>query len=344
MISPVRPINWQTDPMQDLNGDFTQNTLLNNAHVLYRQSIKAPEDVVVSPDGKVYTGLANGDIVRIDISRMDMSLSDRKQNDITSAEIIANTNGRPLGLKFDKRGNLIIADALKGLIKLSPNGNITVLASQFEGQDMLLVDYVDIAKSGDIYFSDASTRFKLETHLLDFIEASSTGRILKYSADTKQVSLVVDNLFFANGLALGPNDEYMIIAETGRARLLKHYLKGSKSGETEVFIDSLPAMPDNISYNGKDKFWVGLVTMRDWRIESLSEWPVVRRIIGAFPTKMFAPTDGYGFVISVNTQGEVVNNLQTPAKYTLITSAVEHDGKLIMGSLTNSGIAVYDLP
>ena len=43
-----------------------------------------------------------------------------------SLGIFVNTGGRPLGLDFDASGNLIIADAYKGLLSADKNGNITI--------------------------------------------------------------------------------------------------------------------------------------------------------------------------------------------------------------------------
>ena len=55
------------------------------------------------------------------------------------------------------------------------------------------------------------------------------------------------NVFsFANGIEIDPSGKYLLICETGRARLHKYYLTGEKAGTSEVFIDSLPGIPDNI--------------------------------------------------------------------------------------------------
>ena len=45
--------------------------------------------------------------------------------DGSAQEIFANTGGRVLGFDFDAFGNLIAADAMKGLLSISPEGRIT---------------------------------------------------------------------------------------------------------------------------------------------------------------------------------------------------------------------------
>ena len=46
-----------------------------------------------------------------------------------------------------------------------------------------------------------------------------------------------------------------------RARCQRYWLKGEKAGSVGSFIDNLPAFPDNIKYDGKGHFWIGLVAV-----------------------------------------------------------------------------------
>ena len=68
-----------------------------------------------------------------------------------------NTGGRPLGLKFNPQGDLIVADAYSGLLSINMDGEITVLSTEYEGVPFLLTDDLDIASDGMIYFEDASS-------------------------------------------------------------------------------------------------------------------------------------------------------------------------------------------
>jgi sugar lactone lactonase YvrE len=64
-----------------------------------------PESVAIDRDGRVYTGLQNGRVVRM--------LADG-----SGVEPFAQTFGWPLGMKFDAGGNLIVADAFRGLLSV----------------------------------------------------------------------------------------------------------------------------------------------------------------------------------------------------------------------------------
>lgn len=330
-LSPARPVEWRPDMMSSLTGSLAKNNKLDVAS-LVNSGIKGPEDITVDNNGWLHTGLKDGRIVKFHPSQPSQIVT------------LANTGGRPLGLRFDANGNLIVADAVKGLLSLSPNGNITVLASTFNGKRLLLVDHLDIAQSGDIYFSDASARFGLNDYILDFIEASASGRVFKYAVNTGEISLLLDGLFFSNGIVLGPNDDYLIVAETGRSRLLKYYLNGDRAGQYEVFLDALPAMPDNLYFDENETIWVGLVAMRNQQIEKLAAYPGVRRLLGAVPANMLKPIGAYGFVIGVNLNGKITHNFQTEQGYKSISAAFEHEGSLYLGSLEGDGIAKFDLP
>ena len=72
-------------------------------------------------------------------------------------------------------GQLIVADAALGLLSISPEGDIEVLADSVAGDKMLFVDDLDIAADGTIWFSDASARYDYHHNLYDFLEGRSSG-------------------------------------------------------------------------------------------------------------------------------------------------------------------------
>ena len=69
----------------------------------------------------------------------------RLNPDGSNAENWANTKGRPLGIDFDSSGNLIVADSIRGLLSIAPDGTISELSVSaggiplgFTGQGVLL--------------------------------------------------------------------------------------------------------------------------------------------------------------------------------------------------------------
>ena len=87
---------------------------------------------------------------------------------------------------------MIAADAMKGLLAITPDRRVTVLADRVAPDDPIrYANAVVVAPDGTIYFTDASTRFSpaewggtLEASVLDIMEQSATGRVLAYDPAT----------------------------------------------------------------------------------------------------------------------------------------------------------------
>lgn len=65
-------------------------------------------------------------------------------------------------------------------------------------------------------------------------------RFFHYVAAKNQSKVLLDDLWFANGVVLSPDNQFAVVAETGRHRLLKYYIDGPKKGKSEVFASGLP--------------------------------------------------------------------------------------------------------
>ena len=108
------------------------------------------------------------------------------------------------------------------------------------------------------------------------------GRLFHYNRSTKKNVMLMDKLWFANGLALSADETFVVVAETIGSRIQKFYLKGSKQGQTETFVEGLPGAPDNITPD-EDGLWVSLVTAADAQHpllpHSLAKLPFVRKFL-----------------------------------------------------------------
>ena len=237
----IDPVAVTVGPNPGFTGLFAPNEALRGVSWLGTAMGRGPEDVWVS-EGLAFTGLEDGRVMRV---RIDAANPE-------TAEQIAHTNGRPLGLQLDRSGNLVVADARRGLLAITSAGKVSVLADRFENQPLKFVDDLDIATDGTIYFTDASQRFGLDEDELDFMEGRATGRLLAFDPHAHSLQMKLDALSFANGVALGPGDEYVLVNETTAHRVTRLWLKGPKAGTREAFVENLPGYPDNISFNGRD--------------------------------------------------------------------------------------------
>ena len=151
-------------------------------------------------------------------------------------------------------------------------------------------------------------------------------------------------LFFANGVALGPNDEYVLVNETGLGRVKRLWLKGSKAGEQDFLIEALPGTPDNINFDGIDTFWIAMPSLRE-NADQLAQQPFIRKLLSVLPgplmTAVVKPTS---FVIGVGLDGKVRENLQDPEfGYHYITSATPCGNTLWLGSLAMRSVGKLSL-
>ena len=73
--------------------------------------------------------------------------------------------GRPLDLKFDKKGNLYVIDAYYGIFQVNvatgEYKNIVNITKPIDGKVPRIPNGIDIAKNGDIYWTDSNTDFAL---------------------------------------------------------------------------------------------------------------------------------------------------------------------------------------
>ena len=327
--APVNAVSWTPPYNPGLTGIFAANQALSAITEVPVGT--APEHVACDAQGRLYTSLDGGAVLRSDTQGQWLELG--------------NTGGRPLGLRPDGQGGLWIADSMAGLLQMDTNGDITILATDLDGVPLRFVDDLDVDSSGRIWFSDASQRFDYTQVALDFFEGSRTGRLLRYDPATQQTDVMMSGLFFANGVTLGPNEDYVLVNETGMGRVHRLWLKGEKAGQQDVFIDELPGTPDNIRFDGENTFWIAMPSLRA-SIDLLAPLPRLRALLSFLPIPWLeAAAQPASFVIGVNLEGEVVHNLQdqdNPFHY--ITGVTPCGDTLYLGSLETEAIGILPKP
>ena len=326
---PIKPVSWESPIDTRTDTIFSLNKKLKGIKIFWNNDgYSGPEDIVIK-NNKIYVGYDNGII-----------MSDNG--------IFSNTKGRPLGMAFDLQGNLIVADAIKGLLSINRNGTIKTLSikSDTDKIPFKFVDDLDIASDGKIYFSDASSKFGYGSDRLELLEHSPNGRLLVYDPKTNKTTTLLKNLYFANGIALSTDESFVLVNETYMYRIQKYWLKGDKAGTSEIFIENLPGFPDNISSNEKGIFWVALFNPRNNFIEMSSNKPFLREIVLRLPESLQPQPINHSFVLGLDENAKVVHNLQyqSDEAYSPITSVKQYNDNLYFGSLTYSGWGMIKIP
>ncbi|NNG01341.1 MAG: SMP-30/gluconolactonase/LRE family protein [Desulfobacteraceae bacterium] len=330
--APIDPAAFTPLKPPTLTGALAPNQLLQEAQLLALGEIDGPEEVAVDLQGCIYGGTRNGKIMRL--------LPDGK------LETFADTEGRPFGMQFDRKGNLVVCDAYKGLLSIDPQGKIDVLSNSAEGIPFRFTDALDISKAGIVYFTDASSRYEQHEYLYDLLESKPHGRFMRYDPATGRTEVLLKKLYFANGVALSQQEDFVLINETYRYRIVRYWLKGPMAGTSEIFIDNLPGFPDNVSSNQKGTFWLALFTVRNDLMDRLHPFPFLKSQLSKLPRPFWPKPQPYGLVLALDEQGDIILSLHDPTGKHLreITSVREHGGYLYMGSLHNDRIGKYKLP
>ena len=115
-----------------------------------------------------------------------------------------------------------------------------------DGVPFGLPNDVEVASDGRIYFSDSSSVWGINESLYDLLEARPNGRLLRYDPKTGQSEVLLDGLYYANGVTLSKDEGFVLVNETFRYRITRYWLTGVRAGSSEVFIDNLPGFPDGI--------------------------------------------------------------------------------------------------
>lgn len=203
--------------------------------------------------------------------------------------------------------------------------------------------------------------------------ANPSGRLVYLQRGTKKPKVLLENLWFANGVALSPEEDFVVVSDQNRNTLLKYWLKTEKEGTSEVFADRLPGSVDNITPDAKG-FWAALVVTSDPDhpniFQSMAPLSYVRRFLARIlhlvemlfkKIDHFYPNKFSKNVVaraqSLPTYPFVMNNRATVLRFdwngnilaayhsydsAIYTHVLESNGKLYLGSFVHDYIARVD--
>lgn len=331
---PIEPVSWNAPAAPGYTGAHIPNNRLAGLQLIALGSEEGPEHVVLTRDGKLYAAMASGAILRMN-------------PDGTAMEVFVNTGGRVLGFDFDVAGNLIAADAMRGVLTIAPDRTIHMLVDTVQGVPMRYPNSVVVASNGKIYLTDSSTRFApsvwggtFEASMLDIVEQSATGRVIEYDPVHGKARIVAEGLSFANGIALSHDEQTLFVNETGRYRVWKiavtadHLDVAQDSAQASVLFDNLPGYPDNLMRGMDDRIWLGFAKPRNAIIDFMSDKPLLRKMVLRFPRILWPMPEAYGHVMAFTEDGEVAADLQDPTgAYPETTGINETSDRLYVQSL-----------
>jgi len=323
---------------------FALNDRLVNAQAIGLDQVEGPEDVILDRKDRLYGSTRDGNIIRFSGAAF------------AHREVFAHIGGRPLGMQFDKDENLIVCVAGMGVYGVRPNGDVYKVADETartwtklnDDSRIRMADDLDIGPDGKIYFSDCTTRYEMTTNTLDIIEGRPNGRILCHDPATGATTTIIKRFYFPNGVCVSHDGRCIYVASTSACRVFRHWLSGPRRGKTEIFIDELPGLPDNINRASDGHYWMALVGVRTPTYDLAARKAAFRqRMVKQVPTdEWLAPGLNHGCVLKFDEAGNVLESYWDPTgiSHSTVTSMREHKGYLYLGGLENNRIGRIALP
>ena len=337
----IYPVAWQPPIKPAFTGKLALNEKLSTTQKVSLEGLFGPEDIVFDSTGAMYCGVhigendfSDGRILKIDAAG--------------KVEEYVSTNSWVAGLHFDQNGNLIALSHKLGLISISPDKKITVLANKDEkGRPFLIPNGLDIASDGKIYFSNTSynSAYNVKYGRKLILEMLPNGGLYCYNPLTNKVETLIDGTYFGNGVVLSKDESYVLLTETEKYRILRYWLKGEKAGTKDVFMDNLPGFPNGISIRENGSYWLGFSTKRNDALDDIHPKPAMKKFVYGLPSFLQPKQELFGMILNISPEGIVINALfDATGKFTPETGAVkEYEGHLYIGGDIVPYIGKYKL-
>lgn len=130
---------------------------------------------------------------------------------------------------------------------------------------------------------DTSYQRGVNDFLKEYIETQPRGRLFSFNEKTNELKLLLDGLYFPNGITLTPSKDALLVNENTLARIIKYHLSGDKKDTSELFAN-LPGFSDTIRLTPQGTLLVPFGVARYSIIYSLldllGKLPFARNLLG----------------------------------------------------------------
>ncbi len=234
---------------------------------------------------------------------------------------------------------MLVCDHDRGLLEVRPDGTTHVLVGTVDGVPLTFPSNVVEGRDGTIWFTTSTSRWSLDEYQGDILEHTCTGRLIRRDPDGTVTTLLGD-LKFGNGVALAPDESYVLVAETAGYRIRRHF----PDGRTDLLVENLPGFPDNIWLGSDGLLWAAIAAPRNPLVDRLLPRPgFLRLLVWNLPEAVRPKATPIAWVMAFRLDGELVHDLRAAdGSYGFVTSVAERDGTVVVGSLTENDIAVLD--
>ena len=357
--APIDPIAWTPGAPLELTGVLAPNDELRKAQAIGAGRLNFPEDVAFDAQGRMYVGnrdAANAAVGSGDVNARIDRVTFSPDGSYSIEEFVKLPGGGPLDMRFDAAGNLIVASWGQGLISVSPDRQVRTLVadgSLIDGTPFGYADGVAIHPDGRIFFTQGTSGTYSNTRVVqDVLSGRGYGRLLEFTPGTGQIRGLVNDLSFGNGVALAPDNSYVLVADQLRYTIKRFWLTGPNAGREDVFMNNLPGFVHNIFLDDLNVLWIAINRPRNTLADSLAGNTFLKAQLSKLPASLLAGGSidrnealrGEGFVLAVDLQGNPLLSLHNPPRsQNFISTAVYHNGYVYVGSIDGGPVIRYRL-
>jgi gluconolactonase len=241
-----------------------------------------PESVVAEPDRTLWASDARGGVTRIEPGG--------------AQTFLGGWGGEPNGLAIDPAGDLVTANIALGLVqRMTRDGVASTLLEAVDGQRLTSANFVFYDRAGRLWITCLTRE---DTWWPAVAHPRPDGFIVLM--DERGARIVADGIYGTNEARLDPDERYLYVAETMKARILRFPLAPDGSlGEREVFgPDGLGpgGFVDGFTFDAEGNLWVTTVVRNGIGVlDREGDWHVVfedprEDVLATFGEKLEAGT------------------------------------------------------
>ena len=195
--------------------------------------LQHPEGVAVGPDGWIWCGSENGQILRL-------------APDGSAIKEVASTGGFALGLAFDGNRALFVCDLKHQAVFRLDLASMKL--ERFTRPGILIPNYPVVDRAhGRLLVSDSHAFGTPGPGIWAYDLASGDGGLW-----------FAEPLNFANGMALTPDGDAILVCETFAKKIARIPIHADGSaGKANTYAADLPGLPDGIAFDDVGLLYVG---------------------------------------------------------------------------------------
>lgn len=90
-----------------------------------------------------------------------------------------------------------------------------------DGKRIEFINDIDVYNNDTVVFTASSTKWDLDRYFHILLEHIPDGRVIRYTLSSNEATVVLDKLYFPNGIQIQPDRMSFMVCETGMARIIR---------------------------------------------------------------------------------------------------------------------------